>query len=351
MRNKSEKVLLEVQKIWFRVMSIYYRSGNRAVRIPSSNELAREFGIAPSTVRLAFKKLEKEGYLVMRKGSGAYTNPVKTSQFGVNGRNPLIGLLVLTGDLFFYLPSLLRFISAATEILAQMNWNVRFITERCVSPEETEEVLRHSYLDGLICVSVEPGVAEKAAEILPTVNLNYEVEGVPCVYSAYRPVLEKLRELGGCSRGHIAVAQCCGASERYPLSRDLAAMPGVVCHNWRDAWICSRDDEKLRNELTEYVPDWIIIDRERFEKVRSILLELYGEERTKSILWVFWNSECPDPDWHCVSIETDDRIRMRMAAGMLEQLLCNPAATVSSQVQQLQLFRLPEHERLYGSAW
>ena len=52
MRNKSEKVLLEVQKIWFRVMSLYYRSGKRADKIPSSNELAREFGIAPTPVRL-----------------------------------------------------------------------------------------------------------------------------------------------------------------------------------------------------------------------------------------------------------------------------------------------------------
>lgn len=346
MRNKSEKVLLEVQKIWFRVMSIYYRSGNRAVKIPSSNELAREFGMAPSTVRLAFKKLEREGYLVMRKGSGSYTNPVKSSQFGVNGRKPLIGLLLLTGDLFFYLPSMLKFISAATEVLAQMNWNVRFITERCASPEETEEVLRHSYLDGLICVSVEPGVAEKAAEILPTINLNYELEGVPCVYSAYRPVLEKLRELYG-ARKHIEVDLCCGVPERYPLRRELAAMPGVVCRNWQERWSGSGDDRKLQKELSENVPDWIIVESERFEKVRSILLGLYGEERTKSIQWVFWNSGCPDPDWHCVSIVTDDRIRMRMAAGMLEQLLCNPAVTVPSQVQQLQLFRLPEHERIY----
>lgn len=346
MRNKSEKVLLEVQKIWFRVMSIYYRSGNRAVKIPSSNELAREFGIAPTTVRLAFKKLEKEGYLVMRKGSGTYTNPVKSSQFGVNGRKPLIGLLLLTGDLFFYLPSILKFISAATEVLAQMNWNVRFITERCASPEETEEVLRHSYLDGLICFSVKPGVAEKAAEILPTVNLNFDVEGVPCVYSAYRPVLEKLRELTAC-RERIEIGQCCGVSERYPLSRDLAAMPGVVCRNLYGEVSDAENGRKLQKELSENVPDWIIVESKYFEKVRSILLELYGEERTKSILWVFWNSECPDPDWHCVSIVTDDRIRMRLAVKMLAQQLSDPAATVQSEEQQLQLFRLPSHEQLY----
>ncbi|UKI30534.1 MAG: hypothetical protein L6W00_21710 [Lentisphaeria bacterium] len=197
-------MLLEVQKIWFRVMSIYYRSGNRAVKIPSSNELAREFNMAPRRCDWHSRSWRRRATLSCARGSGTYTNPVKSSQFGVNGRKPLIGLLLLTGDLFFYLPSILKFISAATEVLAQMNWNVRFITERCASPEETEEVLRHSYLDGLICFSVKPGVAEKAAEILPTVNLNFDVEGVPCVYSASRPVLNKLREITGC-KDHIEV--------------------------------------------------------------------------------------------------------------------------------------------------
>ncbi len=346
MRNKSEKVLLEVQKIWFRVMSIYYRSGNRAVKIPSSNELAREFNMAPSTVRLAFKKLEKEGYLVMRKGSGTYTNPVKSSQFGVNGRKPLIGLLLLTGDLFFYLPSILKFISAATEVLAQMNWNVRFITERCASPEETEEVLRHSYLDGLICFSVKPGVAEKAAEILPTVNLNFDVEGVPCVYSASRPVLNKLREITGC-KDHIEVDFFCKVPKRHPFYRELSAMPEVVCHFWQEGGGEYLIEGKLREKLMARIPDWIFIDNAQFEEIRAILRELYGEKRTREILWIFWNSWCPDTGWNGVSIETDDRIRMRLAVKMLAQQLSDPAATVQSEEQQLQLFRLPSHEQLY----
>lgn len=346
MRNKSEKVLLEVQKIWFRVMSIYYRSGNRAVKIPSSNELAREFGIAPTTVRLAFKKLEKEGYLVMRKGSGTYTNPVKSSQFGVNERKPLIGLLFLTGDLFFYQPSMLRFISTATEILAQMNWNVRLITERCVSPEETEEVLRHSYLDGLICVSVEPGVAEKAAEILPTVNLHYEVKGVPCVYSTFRAGLEKLRKFYG-NRAHISVAIFCAGEAHNPLTRELALMPGVVYCNYQGPEFEENNGRKLREELAKHMPNWIIIDQKRFEKIRSLLFELYGKEQTESILWIFWGSPCPDPAWHGVSIETDNRTRMRLALEMLEQQLRNPLVKVPSQIQEPHFFRLPDHDQIY----
>ena len=50
MRSRSTRIISEVEKVWQRVMSIWYRSGNRAVRIPSSNELAEEFGIARSSV-------------------------------------------------------------------------------------------------------------------------------------------------------------------------------------------------------------------------------------------------------------------------------------------------------------
>ena len=60
MRKQSPQTISEVQKIWHRVMSILYRSGGCSVKIPSSNELAREFGVARSTVRIALEKLTEE---------------------------------------------------------------------------------------------------------------------------------------------------------------------------------------------------------------------------------------------------------------------------------------------------
>ena len=51
---------------------IWDRTGNQAVRIPSSNELAREFGIARSSVRIALEQLTAEGILVTRKGCGTF---------------------------------------------------------------------------------------------------------------------------------------------------------------------------------------------------------------------------------------------------------------------------------------
>lgn len=68
MRKQSPQTISEVQKIWHRVMSILYRSGGCSVKIPSSNELAREFGVARSTVRIALEKLTEEGFLVTRRG-------------------------------------------------------------------------------------------------------------------------------------------------------------------------------------------------------------------------------------------------------------------------------------------
>lgn len=345
MRMKSEKVLSDVQKIWFRVMSIYYQSENRTVRIPSSNELAKEFGIAGSTVRLALKKLEKEGYLIMRKGSGTFTNPVRAASAGMNRRKPLIGLLFLSDDLFFYPPPILEVVGICSGVLAQMDWNIRFITERCASPDETEVVLRHSYLDGLICWSVGKGVAEKAAEILPTVNLNFELEGVPCIYSSYDRLYRKLLKLTG--RDHdIYVQLLYPVQERHPLICYLSGCSGIElrwlfrehCREW------SR--EHLRKAFAERCPDWLILEGEQFEDARAVMTELYGEERSRSVLWIFWYTKCPDPSWSGLFISADNRLRIHAAAEMLKQLLDNPDTVVPSRSQEAQLIQLPGGKRL-----
>ena len=104
MRKQSPQTISEVQKIWHRVMSILYRSGGCSVKIPSSNELAREFGVARSTVRIALEKLTEEGFLVTRRGSGTFTNP--RQRLNADWNAPLIGLMVLDCNLFFYSPEL-----------------------------------------------------------------------------------------------------------------------------------------------------------------------------------------------------------------------------------------------------
>ena len=41
-------------------------------RLPSTRQLAASLKIARTTVELAYEQLEEEGYLVIRRGSGAY---------------------------------------------------------------------------------------------------------------------------------------------------------------------------------------------------------------------------------------------------------------------------------------
>lgn len=346
MRTKSERVLSEVRKIWFRVMSIYYRSENRSVRIPSSNELAAEFGIAGSTVRLALKKLAEEGYLIMRKGAGSYTNPVCMAGAGMNKKKPLIGLLILTGDLFFYMPSVLDMIGDFSKELSRSGWNIRFVTERCASPEETEEVLRHAYLDGLFCVSVGEGIAEKAAELLPTVNLHFDVKNVPSIYSSYDGMIEKLLELSGRRRNLLAWVLN-KVPLRYPLLRCFAGIPGL--RFFRKVWNVAVPDwiEAFRKEVAaEGCPDWIVLPGEAFEAIRSIVCELYGEKSVREILWLFENTPNPDPSWPGYLICVDNTERMRMAVEMMRELLNTPSEPVASRSHEVQLVRISDKKRI-----
>lgn len=148
MRKQSPQTISEVQKIWHRVMSILYRSGGCSVKIPSSNELAREFGVARSTVRIALEKLTEEGFLVTRRGSGTFTNP--RQRLNADWNAPLIGLMVLDCNLFFYSPELQGELECFFGEFRNTGWNIRLVTGQMDTPEAAREILTHSYLDGVI---------------------------------------------------------------------------------------------------------------------------------------------------------------------------------------------------------
>ena len=61
------------------VMSLLYQGGSESVRLPTATQLAEEFGIARSTVLLALKQLREDGYVVGKRGSGVFTNPLAGS--------------------------------------------------------------------------------------------------------------------------------------------------------------------------------------------------------------------------------------------------------------------------------
>src|SRR5262245_19301784 len=73
--------------------------GNGAARLPSSRALAADLGIARLTVKLAFSKLDAEGYLASNPRSGTFVayplpetflNAAKSKAYPVVGRSPRI---------------------------------------------------------------------------------------------------------------------------------------------------------------------------------------------------------------------------------------------------------------------
>ena len=70
--NRSAEVPLREQLIAQVVLAILTREVLPGRRLPSTRELARRFGIHPNTASAAYRQLEREGWLELRRGSGVF---------------------------------------------------------------------------------------------------------------------------------------------------------------------------------------------------------------------------------------------------------------------------------------
>lgn len=57
------------------VFDLLAGTGNSVVKLPSNREIARKFGVSQPTVVKALQELVREGYLTIRPGVGAFSNP------------------------------------------------------------------------------------------------------------------------------------------------------------------------------------------------------------------------------------------------------------------------------------
>ena len=327
MRKQSPQTISEVQKIWHRVMSILYRSGGCSVKIPSSNELAREFGVARSTVRIALEKLTEEGFLVTRRGSGTFTNP--RQRLNADWNAPLIGLMVLDCNLFFYSPELQGELECFFGEFRSTGWNIRLVTGQMDTPEAAREILAHSYLDGVITFGSKEFVVRTADEMMPTVSMGYHVPGVTNVRPDYSRVIRELFARTGRSRDVFAWTSFPAESRNDFLSA-LRREPGVeVVGSLREVNAPAECYYAAARELfCRRCPDWIIIHPMHLPELRRIVIDLYGEERARKLLWVFLTLPNPDPEWPGFSIRADRRAEVRAAIDILRRKLGGEAGPI-----------------------
>lgn len=330
------QTISEVQKVWHRVMAIKYRAGNRAVRIPSSNELAQEFGIARSSVRIALEKLTADGVLITRKGSGTFINPKKCTN--TTWEAPLIGLLILNGELFFFPQEIQGELECLYGEIRHTGWNVREVTGFMSSGEETRQVLQHAYLDGLITFGSEEYAVKAADAMLPTVNMGFFAEGTTNVITGCSGVVRELFRKTGRERD-IRVWTSFPENSRQYLLGYLRPLPGIRIQYGNCNIYCADEQyfAMIREQFARQCPDWILIHPLMLDSIREIVIGLYGEERARKLLWIYVTVPGTNHDWPAYFFHSKRREETREAIRLLKQKLEDPQSPVQDAVVEAEL--------------
>lgn len=167
-RNTGGTVTQQMRIRYF-VMNLIYRSVGKSVRVPSTRELSKRFGIARSTVQMAFEKLLHDGYIISRPGAATMTNPLSSFMLQPQTKNPLIGVKLYNGDSFYYGCKLWRSLSSMAEELTERSFNIRVLGNSSTSPEAIAREIAECYLDGMILINSEQEYVNAVRRSLPCV--------------------------------------------------------------------------------------------------------------------------------------------------------------------------------------
>lgn len=150
-QNRADGTMTQQMRIRYFVMNLVYHNTGKSVKVPSTRELAKRFGIARSTIQLAFEQLIKEGYLVCRQGAATMTNPLSHFVLQPETRNPLIGVKLYEGDAFYYGANFWRSISSVATELTERGFNIRLLMNAAITPESIDR-----WCHAATCSRIEP---------------------------------------------------------------------------------------------------------------------------------------------------------------------------------------------------
>ena len=317
--------MTQQMRIRYYVMNLIYRNSGKSVRVPSTRELSRQFGIARSTVQLAFEKLLQDGYLISRQGAATMTNPFSSFVLQPQTRNPLIGVKLYEGDAFYYGTNFWRALSSVTTELTERNFNIRLLMNAATSEESIEREIEESYLDGVILIGSSMAYVNAARKHhLPCVLIGGAIP--PDQPSSIRRSLDKaVRHLAAlaASRNLTRGINLCGvASEenRY-IQRRLKELNPALKLEVCDPNAIPDMTSWLRERLFHDPPELIL----HFEQYAELLQRIV-EESGCEILLISRLPPARDVYYHGLSfvyplkqiaVEAADRLE-RMLAGETE---------------------------------
>lgn len=160
--NKTGDIRVGLQ-IRNAIFNLIFHHPGVSIKIPTSLELAEQFGVARCTVTDELKLLVDEGFLIGRRGIGTFTNPSKIDCFENMPGNRIIG--IVTGDsrrLFFDYTMWGIFSAVGAELIPDIG-HPRPIIFNERDPELIVQELNMLQLDGLVWIM-------PPAEMLPVLH-------------------------------------------------------------------------------------------------------------------------------------------------------------------------------------
>ena len=168
---KNQVKKFEYQRIRNYVINMVFRAGNESLLLPSARDLQRRFKVAIATVTKALNTLHADGYTIVRRGIGTFTNPQRQG-YGVPMR--VVGYLINRGQELLNDYSNWNTIALAGLELTKNDCVLRELHfDETVSGQRIIDMLSPMGLDGIIYSGNNP-------EILTALSLFAE-DGLPVV--------------------------------------------------------------------------------------------------------------------------------------------------------------------------
>lgn len=188
----------ETLKIRHYVVGVIYHAGERSVQIMSSRNLAKQFGMARSTVSIALKELIDQGYLIPVRGKGNFTNPRKIMTPLPEKMPPLILLVHSDGRSFYYGSQEWESISTIGKAVTDAGCFFRQLTLTSTDEEDLYREIMGAQADGLIWIDSLPAKESLLRRLsesgLPVVSDSISVSSVNTVVFDTRSACRKIGE-------------------------------------------------------------------------------------------------------------------------------------------------------------
>lgn len=331
MKKTYQNGISENVRIRHYIMGLIYRSGGKSLRIPTSEKLAKEFGIARSTVLAALKQLREEGFLIGRRGSGVFTNGEILPVFS----KKLIGLILAGGDHYYYGHAAWTALAEIGKALTNFDWNIRILSVNLNSLREMKIYFEKQSLSALVMIHTSSDHAHKAAEVLPTILIGHQRnETMPSIRFSYDKALRELRKATHFQRPLFLGEQHWmiennflpfWTGRRIPQSRRPASpLPGT--HDFLD---------KLNTLLEKENPDLLFALPETAQELYLALQKL-----KKDIPIASWRTLPEAADFHGYVFKEPCKEAAERTVHLLQEQFQSGKMTPGAQELEVQLLRI-----------